>query len=91
MTVTSANERQYDSVPNMATIAATAKLLHLPVHFVRQKVLNGEINAVSAGRCYLINVDRFIEYLNTNKINSHKNEKIVPDPTGIKPVSADFR
>lgn len=52
-------------IPHMETIKAAAKLLGLPEHFVRQKVISGEIVAVKAGSKYLVNVDKFIEYLNT--------------------------
>ncbi len=51
-------------VPRMETITTTAEILHLPVHFVREKVKNGEVVAVKAGRRYLVNIDKFIEYLN---------------------------
>lgn len=53
-------------IPRMATIRDTAKLFGLPEYFIRRKVLSGEIVAVSTGRKYLVNVDRFAEYLNTH-------------------------
>lgn len=56
--------------PRMETIQKTAKLFGLPEHFVRQKVLSGEIVAVNAGRRYLVNVDKFAEYLNNNTISA---------------------
>ncbi len=58
--------------PRMETITTTAEILHVPVHFVRTKVKNGEVVAVKAGRRYLVNVDKFIEYLNSNTVD--------PDP-----------
>ncbi|MCM1330601.1 MAG: hypothetical protein NC253_14315 [Ruminococcus sp.] len=58
------------AVPRMETIRNTAKLFGLPEHLVRQKVLSGEVVAISAGRRYLVNVDRFAEYLNSNKISA---------------------
>lgn len=57
-----------NKIPHMETIKATAELLNLPVFFVRQKVLSGEIVAVKAGKKYLVNVDYLIEYLNTSFI-----------------------
>ncbi len=54
--------------PRMETITTTAEILHVPVHFVRAKVKNGEVVAVKAGRRYLVNVDKFIEYLNGNTV-----------------------
>ena len=55
-------------IPRMRTIKETAELFSLPVHFVRQKVADGEIVAVRAGRRFLVNIDRFAEYLNSNTI-----------------------
>lgn len=55
-------------IPRMRTIKETAELFGLPVHFVREKVSNGEIVAVRAGRRFLVNIDRFAEYLNSNTI-----------------------
>ncbi len=55
-------------IPQMETIKNTAALFKLPVHFVRQKVNSGEIVAVRAGNKYLVNVDKFAEYLNGNTI-----------------------
>ncbi len=52
-------------VPRMLTIRETAELFKLPVHFVRQKVSTGEVAAVRAGRKFLVNVDKFAEYLNS--------------------------
>lgn len=53
-------------IPRMETIKATAALFNLPVHFVRCKVASGEVVAVRAGKRFLVNVDKFAEYLNTN-------------------------
>lgn len=55
-----------EKIPQMETIKKTAQLFGLPEYFVRQKAISGEIVAVKAGRKYLINVDRFAEYLNTH-------------------------
>ena len=56
-------------IPHMENIKNTAELLHLPTNFIREKVLTGEIVAVRAGRRYLVNVDKLIEYLNTHTID----------------------
>ena len=53
-------------IPRMETIKKTAEIFGLPVHFVRQKVNSGEVVAVRAGRRFLVNVDRFADYLNNN-------------------------
>lgn len=63
-------------VPRMLTIRETAELFKLPVHFVRQKVSTGEVVAVRAGRKFLVNVDRFAEYLN--------NCTVQPDETSAR-------
>ena len=55
-------------IPRMEGIKRTADILGLPVHFVRAKVLSGEVVAVRAGRRFLVNVDKFIEYLNGSTI-----------------------
>ena len=56
------------NIPRMETIKRTAELFGLPVHFVRTKVSSGEVVAVRAGRRFLVNVDKFAEYLNTSTI-----------------------
>lgn len=55
-------------IPRMETIKKTAELFGLPVHFVRCKVSSGEVVAVRAGRRFLVNVDKFAEYLNSSTI-----------------------
>ena len=52
----------------METIKRTAEIFGLPVHFIRCKVASGEVVAVRAGRKFLVNVDRFAEYLNTSTV-----------------------
>lgn len=59
-------------IPRMETIKKTAEIFGLPVHFVRTKVSSGEVVAVRAGRRFLVNVDKFAEYLNSSTI--------APDP-----------
>lgn len=73
-------------VPHMETIKNTAKLFGLPEHLVRQKVLSGEVVAISAGRRYLVNVDKFAEYLNSNKLPSPDKQDEPAEYTGIRPV-----
>ena len=55
-------------IPHMETIRKTAEIFGLPVHFVRTKVSSGEVVAVRAGRRFLVNVDKFAEYLNSSTI-----------------------
>lgn len=55
-------------IPRMETIRKTAELFSLPVHFVRSKVSSGEVVAVRAGKRFLVNVDKFAEYLNSSTV-----------------------
>lgn len=69
--------------PTMATIENTAKMFGFSNYMIRQKVLSGEIVAVKCGSRYLVNIDKFVEYLNSNRINGNE-----PAPVcGIKPIS----
>lgn len=74
------------SLPRMETIKNTAKLFGLPEHLVRQKVLSGEVVAISAGRRYLVNVDKFAEYLNSNTISTPKDQEESTEYTAIRPI-----
>lgn len=60
------------TVPRMETIDTTAKLFGLPKHLVRSKVLSGEVVAIQVGRKYLVNVDKFAEYLNTSTVTAEQ-------------------
>lgn len=57
-----------NNIPHMETIKRTAEIFGLPVHFIRCKVASDEVVAVRAGRKFLVNVDRFAEYLNTSTV-----------------------
>lgn len=56
-------------VPTMLTIEKTAQILHVSENFVRNKVKDGSFVAVKAGNKTLVNLEKAIEFLNTNKIN----------------------
>lgn len=62
------------NIPRMETIKRTAELFGLPVHFVRTKVTSGEVIAVRAGRRFLVNIDKFAEYLNNTTIQQETSE-----------------
>lgn len=79
------------TVPRMETIKNTAKLFGLPEHIVRQKVLNGEVVAIKAGRRYLVNVDKFTEYLNSNKLSTPDKQNEPAEQFGIRPIPVDLR
>lgn len=57
-------------VPRMATIKEAAKIFSLSEHYIRQLVISGTIVASRTGNKYLVNVDKLIEYFNTNRITS---------------------
>lgn len=59
-----------NNIPHMETIKGTAKMFGLAEHFIRRLVISGEIVAVKAGCKYLVNVDKFAEYLNTNTLGA---------------------
>lgn len=71
--------------PRMETITTTAKILHVPVHFVRAKVKNGEVVAVRAGRRFLVNVDKFAEYLNTSTVQPESGADL-DSPARVTPI-----
>lgn len=73
-------------IPRMEGIRKTAELFGLPVHFVRAKAASGEVVAVRAGRKFLVNVDRFAEYLNTSTVQPESGA--VPDGSArVMPIS----
>ena len=73
-------------IPRMEGIRKTAEIFGLPVHFVRAKVASGEVVAVRAGRKFLVNVDRFAEYLNTSTVQPESGA--VPDGSArVMPIS----
>lgn len=74
------------TVPRMETIKITAKIHGLPEHLVRQKVLSGEVVAIKAGRRYLVNVDKFTEYLNTNKLPAPYEQDDPTEHNSIRPI-----
>ena len=76
------------SIPRMETINATAKMFGLSPYFVRNKVRSGEVVAVKAGCKYLVNVDKFAEYLNTHI--ERVDEKETEAPHGIQPIPVDM-
>lgn len=71
-------------IPRMRTIKQTAEIFGLPTHFVRQKVTNGEVVAVRAGRRFLVNIDRFADYLNSSTVQSAQQ---TADSGKISPIS----
>ena len=60
-------------IPTMENIKKTAEIFGLSEHFVRAKVSSGEVVAVRAGKRFLVNVEKFAEYLNTTTITPQNN------------------
>ena len=52
-------------VPTMLSIAEAAERSGLPQHYVRQLCLTNQIVFVRAGRKYLVNFEKLIDFLNT--------------------------
>ncbi|MDQ5983890.1 MAG: hypothetical protein RUMPE_00919 [Eubacteriales bacterium SKADARSKE-1] len=62
-----------NDIPTMLTIRETAEKTRLAEHLVRQLCLNGKIVAIRSGKKWLINFDKFVDYLNDPKINKNEN------------------
>jgi len=61
------NNAQDFKIPTMQTIDETAKLTGVAASFIRQLAKNKEIFCIQSGNKYLINFEKFIEFLNTSK------------------------
>lgn len=55
------------NAPTMLTIKETAKRTGLAEHYIRQLCLENKIVYRKAGTKHLINLEKFIEYLNGNE------------------------
>ena len=54
-------------VPRMRTIKETARETGLAEHYIRQLCILGKICCVRAGRKWLVNLDKFIDFLNVGE------------------------
>jgi len=63
-----------ENIPQMKTIAQCAKITGLAEHYIRKLVWENKITYVTAGKKYLVNLDKFIEFLN-NGMNVPQNEQ----------------
>jgi len=57
------------TIPRMRTIAETSKETGLPYHTIRQWCLDGKVTYIKAGNKYLVNLDRFIDFLNAGVLS----------------------
>ena len=55
------------STPQMRTINEIASDFGLARHFVRQAVLSGKVVHVKAGKKFLVNAERFSDWLNNGE------------------------
>lgn len=53
-----------NTIPRMRTIAEVSKETGIPYHTIRQWCIEDKIVFKMAGNKYLINLDKFIEFLN---------------------------
>lgn len=73
--------------PRMESIKKTAEIFGLPVHFVRCKVASGDVVAVRAGKRFLVNVDKFAEYLNTSTISTDAKDNEAANSSRVSPIN----
>lgn len=52
-------------IPTMLTINETAKVTNLPAYYIRQLCWDNKIVYTKAGNKYLINLEKLVEYFNT--------------------------
>ena len=63
------------TVPSMLTIDETATHFGLPKNFCRSAVLAKKVVYVRVGRKYLINTEKFAEWLNTGEQRNINDDK----------------
>lgn len=54
-----------NNIPRMRSITEVSTETGIPYHTIRQWCLEKQIVHIKAGNKYLVNLDRFIDYLNT--------------------------
>lgn len=58
-----------EMIPEMITIKETASRTGLSYEFIRKLCINNEIIHVRTGKRYLVNFDRFIDFLNEGSVS----------------------
>lgn len=78
-------------IPQMETIAKTAEIFNLPEHFIRQLARSekGKAFTIKAGRKYLINTEKFADFLNC-KYNTYEQVKTEKTCT-IHPIPVNYK
>lgn len=54
-------------IPTMLTIKETAERTNLPAHYIRKLCWEKRITFVNVGSKYLINLEKFVEFLNSSQ------------------------
>lgn len=72
-------------IPTMRTVRETAKLTGVPEGRIREFVKKGLIVFVPCGNRALINLEKFIEFMNTSKGNIES--KVISNKFGIEPIN----
>lgn len=76
------------SIPLMLTINETAATFGMSPYAVRRMVKSGKVVAVQVGCKYLVNADRFSEFLNSHTLGADEQQEA--STSGIKPVPIDI-
>lgn len=78
-------------IPQMETISRTAKIFNLPEYSIRQLARSekGKAFTIKFGRKYLINTEKFADFLNCKyntyeQVEQKKSCNIYPVPVNIK-------
>lgn len=67
-------------MPRMGTLREAAELTGLSYGCLRQKALSGEIVAVRAGRKFLVNLDKLVDFLNGETVSAQQPKEPVAVP-----------
>ena len=77
-------------IPHMLTIKETAETFHISEHFVRNAAKmddnNGKQFTIKSGRKYLINAERFSDFLNGKLPAPDMVHPAEPSVPGIRPI-----
>lgn len=74
-------------IPTMLTIKETAKITKMAEHFIRGLAIENKIVHVRCGKKYLINLEKFIEYLNNPRVQDDEPE-VITNKFNVKPIKA---
>ena len=71
--MTDTNIKVSSTLPRMRTIKETAEITGLHEYHIRQLVKQNRIVYITAGRKTLVNLDKFIDFLNTGEKEHREN------------------